>query len=106
VSEVAGAAVFVGSELAGVDCFHSPALFAREWPKLLRAYALDAYGGGSGWDETAGRGRVEGLLRGAAQVEGALRGNAGVGQLFEFGIGRGWGAALIFENAVVHLAIL
>jgi ARG/rhodanese/phosphatase superfamily protein len=106
VSEVVGAAVFVGSELAGVDCFHSPALFAREWPKLLRAYALDAYGGASGWDETAGRGRVEGLLRGAAQVEGALRGNAGVGQLFEFGIGRGWGAALIFENAVVHLAIL
>ncbi len=39
-----GAAVFVGPNLAGVDCFHAPGLFAREWPKLLRAYALDAYG--------------------------------------------------------------
>jgi hypothetical protein len=39
-------------------------------------------------------------------VEGALRGNAGVGQLFEFGVERSRGAALLFEAAVVHLAIL
>jgi hypothetical protein len=101
-----GAAVFVGPRLAGVDAFESPGLFAREWPKLLRAYALDAYGGAAGWDEAAARGQVQALLRGAARVEGALRGNAGVGQLFEFGVERSRGAALLFEAAVVHLAIL
>ena len=101
-----GAAVFAGARLAGVDCFESPALFAREWPKLLRAYALDAYGSASGWDETAARTRVDGLLAGAARAEGTRRGNAGVGQLFEFGVERGRGAALVFEGVVVHLAIL
>ena len=30
--------------LAGLDLFFDPGLFAREWPKLLRAQALDVYG--------------------------------------------------------------
>jgi hypothetical protein len=106
VPRATGAAVFVGPRLAGVDGFDSPALFAREWPKLLRAYALDAYGGAAGWTEPAARGRVETLLRDAGRVEGSLRGNAGVGQLFEFSVGRSRGAALLFEGSVVHLAIL
>ena len=38
-----GAAVFVGQALAGLDLFHDANLFAREWPKLLRAQALEAY---------------------------------------------------------------
>jgi hypothetical protein len=101
-----GAAVFVGPSLAGVDCFHSPGLFAREWPKLLRAYALDAYGAPAGWDEAAGRARAEGLLRGAARVEGTWRGNAGVGRLFEFALDKSRGAALLFEGQAIHLAIL
>jgi hypothetical protein len=102
-----GAAVFVGASLAGVDSFHSPALFAREWPKLLRAYALDAYGGApSGWDEAAARARTEGLLRGAARVAGRMRENAGVGVLFEFGIDKSRGAALLFEGRAIHVVIL
>ena len=106
VPRAIGAAIFVGARFAGVDCFDSPGLFAREWPKLLRAYALDAYGGAPGWDETAARKRVEVLVRGAVRAEGSLRGNAGVGQLFEFGVERSRGAALLFEGAVIHLAIL
>ena len=106
VPRARGAAIFVGPRLAGIDAFDSPDLFAREWPKLLRAYALDAYGSVGGWDETGARKRVESVLRGADRVEGGLRGNAGVGQLFEFGVERSRGAALLFEGAVVHLAIL
>lgn len=101
-----GAAVFAGLSLAGVDCFQSAGLFAREWPKLLRAYALDAYGALAGWEETAARARVEGLLRGAARVEGTLRGNAGAGRLFEFAPDKRRGAALLFEGQTIHLAIL
>ncbi|HSE06199.1 MAG TPA: DUF6569 family protein, partial [Methylomirabilota bacterium] len=63
-SGAAGAAVFVGPSLAGVDVFHDPDLFRREWPKLLRAYALDGYRAAPGaWDKAAGRARAEGLLR-------------------------------------------
>jgi len=102
-----GAAVFVGPSLAGIDCFHSPSLFGREWPKLLRAYALDAYGGAAlAWDEPAARKRLEALLRSAADLGGSQHGNAGGGSLFEFGIDRYRGAALVFERQVLHVAIL
>jgi len=102
-----GAAAFVGSNLAGVDCFHSPGLFAREWPKLLRAYALDAYGAKPGaWDESAARARTDGLLRAAARVEGDLRESVGAGRLFEFTLDGRRGAALLFEGRAIHVAIL
>jgi len=102
-----GAAVFVGPNLAGVDCFHAPGLFAREWPKLLRASALDAYGVAAGaWDEAAGRARTDGLLRAAARVEGGARGSVGAGRLFEFTLDGRRGAALLFEGQAIHVAIL
>jgi hypothetical protein len=103
-----GAAVFVEETLAGLDLFDDPGLFAREWPKLLRAYALDAYRrpGRSWWQERRLRGRLEGLLAGAGKAEGVLRGNAGVGQLFEFRVSGLRGSALVFEDRVVHSAIL
>jgi hypothetical protein len=102
-----GAAVFVGPNLAGVDCFHAPGLFAREWPKLLRAYALDAHGVAVGaWDEAAGRARTDGLLRAAARVEGGARGSVGAGRLFEFTLDGRRGAALLFEGQAIHVAIL
>lgn len=102
-----GAVAFVGSSLAGVDCFHSPGLFAREWPKLLRAYALDAYGAKPGaWDESAARARTDGLLRAAARVEGALRESVGAGRLFEFTLDGRRGAALLFEGQAIHVALL
>src|SRR5262245_61730650 len=42
-----GAAVFVGPTLSGLDLFQPGTLFGKEWPKLLRAYALEAYRHGS-----------------------------------------------------------
>jgi hypothetical protein len=103
----AGAAVFVGPSLAGVDVFGTADLFAREWPKLLRAYALEAYRPAAGaWDETAARARTEGLLRAAARVEGRLRSNVGAGRLFEFTLDARRGAALLFEGQAIHIAIL
>ena len=103
-----GAAAFTGSGLSGLDLFHAPALFAREWPKLLRAHAVEAYRQPrpAEWPEATLRGRIEALLGAAARTEGTLRGNAGVGQLFEFRLDRAQGAALLFEGRAVHTAIL
>jgi hypothetical protein len=103
-----GAAVFVGSRLAGVDLFSDAGLFARQWPKLLRAHALDAYRAPDPAivDETWVRGRVDGLLQATARALGTARGNAGVGSLFEFRVPGGHGAALIAEGRVVHAAVL
>ncbi len=104
-----GAAVFFGPSLSGLDLFHAPGLFAREWPKLLRAYAVETYNSKMlprDVPEAKLRAHVEGLLAQAARVEGSLRGNAGVGQLFEFRAGSGRGAALLFEGRAIHTAIL
>ena len=103
-----GAAVFVGSAVPGVDLFHSPSLFTREWPKILRAHALEAYGKAIAPDvsEVQRRAQVQDLLTQASRAEGSLRGNAGVGQLFEFRAGPSRGAALLFEGRAIHTAIL
>jgi len=103
-----GAAVFAGASLLGLDLFHAPWLFGREWPKLLRAHAVEAYRRPATPDtlEPKLRAQVEGLIGQAAKVEGTLRGNAGVGQLFEFRVAGNRGAALIFEARTIHTAIL
>jgi len=103
-----GAAAFVGRSMVGLDLFFESGLFAREWPKLLRAQALEAYRQQHQpeSDERALRARVEDILRAAAKVEGGLRPNAGVGRLFEFRLEALRGSALVFDGRVVHAAIL
>jgi len=75
-----GAAAFVADVLVGVDLFGEPALFGRQWPKLLRAQAVEAYR--------------------------TLRTNAGVGQLFECRLDAHRGAALVYDGRMMHAAIL
>lgn len=103
-----GAAVFAGTSLLGLDLFHAPSLFGREWPKLLRAHAVEAYRRPPTPDtlESKLRAQVEATIGQAAKVEGTLRGNAGVGQLFEFRVATGRGAALLFEGRAIHTAIV
>lgn len=103
-----GAAVFAETSLLGLDLFHAPSLFGREWPKLLRAHAVEAYRRPPTPDtlESKLRAQVEGMVAQAAKVEGTLRSNAGVGQLFEFRVATGRGAALLFESRAIHTAIL
>jgi hypothetical protein len=103
-----GAAAFVGQTMVGLDFFFDPSLFSREWPKLLRAHALEAFRQPvpGELDERGLRGRVEEVLRAAAKSEGSQRTNAGVGQLFEFRLEALRGSALLFERRVIHAAIL
>lgn len=103
-----GAAVFAGDALLGLDLFQDASLFARQWPKLLRAYAIEVYHVQAPADRDDGRlrGQVEELLRRAAKTPGALRASAGVGRLFEFRLDRFRGAALVAEAQVVHTTLL
>lgn len=103
-----GAAVFVGTDLGGLDVFREPNLFAREWPKLLRVYAVEAYARPPAPPAPEGKLRVElhRLLTAAAAVPGVVRGNAGVGQIFEFRLEQYRGVALSYEAAIVHAAML
>ncbi|MBI3455643.1 MAG: hypothetical protein HY002_07630 [Candidatus Rokubacteria bacterium] len=103
-----GAAVFAAQTLVGLDLFFDPDLFAREWPKLLHAHALDGYRQLRPADATEGglRGRVEALLQAAGNAGGATRENVGVGHLLEYRVPGHWGAALVFDGRVVHAAIV
>jgi hypothetical protein len=102
-----GAAVFVGSRFAGIDAFSEPALFARQWPKLLRAYAVDALRTvGAPTDAATLRARTADTLRAIASAHGTSHVNAGVGHVFEFPVVNARGTALIAEGHVVHLALL
>jgi hypothetical protein len=103
-----GAAVFTGERLLGVDLFHDPALFAREWPKLLRAHALETYGSvaPAKGDEPRLRARLAELVRLAARAEGTRRPTPGSGALYEFRVDRARGTAVIADAQVVHAAML
>ncbi len=103
-----GAAVFTSGGFAGLDLFQDAGLFGREWPKLVRAHALETYDRPAlpDVDEPGLRAQVEALLRRAAGAEGSIRRNAGAGRLFEFRLDKRRGSALLAETQVVHAAIL
>jgi hypothetical protein len=103
-----GAAVFVGANLSGVDVFRDAGLFAREWRKLLRAYAVEAYARSSGAPapEAKLRAELQRVLTGAAMAAGLIHSNAGVGQVFEFKLQDSRGTALGYEGSIVHAAIV
>ena len=107
-ADVNGAAVFLGERLSALDLFHDPTLFAREWPKLLRAHAVETYGvipAGKA-DEPRLRTRLTDLLRRAALAEGTRRPTPGAGALFEFRVEPARGTALLADTHVVHAALL
>ena len=106
--DAVGAAVFGGGTLSGIDAFGSPGLFARQWTKLLRAHAAGAYvtPPSSTGSEPKLRAALQALLAAAGPAPGSVRGNAGVGQIFEFGVERYRGSALAYEGGIVHAAIL
>ena len=103
-----GAAIFVGDTLAGLDLFQDSSLFAREWPKLLRAGTIEAYGRkiDDTKDEGRLRARVDDLVKTAAGADGPVRRGVGAGWLVELRPGRGKGSALVAESQVVHVAML
>ena len=103
-----GAAVFVADRFVGIDLFQDGSLFAREWPKLLRASTIETYGHrvDAKTDERRLRTHVDDLLRSAAGADGSVRRGIGAGWLVEFRLSRSRGLALVAESQVVHAAIL
>jgi len=103
-----GAAVFASDSFIGIDLFQDGSLFAREWPKLLRAGTIETYGRriDGKVDESRMRAHAEDLLKSAAGAIGPVRRGVGVGWLVELRLSRARGLALVAESQVVHAAIL
>jgi hypothetical protein len=103
-----GAAVFASDSFIGIDLFQDGSLFAREWPKLLRAGTIETYGRriDGKVDESRMRAHAEDLLKSAAGAMGPVRRGVGGGWLVELRLSRARGLALVAEGQVVHAAIL
>jgi hypothetical protein len=103
-----GVAIFHGGTMLGLDVFSDTSLFARQWPKLLRAAIVDtlATPATTAAPDDVLRDTVQARLKAVVSAKGARHGNAGVGTIFEMRSGQHVAAALVFEGRVVHLAVV
>jgi hypothetical protein len=102
-----GAAAFAGPRLAGLDVFQNAALFARLWPKLLRAHAVETYRGVAARSESKERDtRLRAVLGALQRARGQSRRNVGDGAIFEFRLNDLRGSALTLADQVVHVAVV
>jgi len=103
-----GVAIFQGGRLLGLDVFSDASLFARQWPKLLRAAIVDtlAMPATTAAPDDTLRDTVQACLKTVVGAKGVRHGNAGVGAIFETRAGQHVAAALLFESRVVHLAVV
>lgn len=109
-----GALFTVSDRLAGLDLFASDALLRKLLPKIVRSYALDAidpaaYATGSPRRRShkhgaSRRAAAEHFIRTCAAAEGKSVPALGLGHDVRFEARAVTGAALVHEEAVVHLS--
>jgi hypothetical protein len=87
--------------------FQNASLFARLWPKLLRAHAVETYRRAPAPGDGADRdGRLRAVLGSLGRARGRARRNVGEGTIFEFRLGDLRGSALTRADQVVHVAVV
>lgn len=97
-----GVVFAVGNRLAGIDVFDRPSTLARFWPKLTRAYALDALEEEPVAPPSEGKADVERRLRSLRDAVVEQYDSPGVGHDLRFRTRDLVGSALIVDGALVH----
>lgn len=100
--ECCGMAFAVGGRLVGVDLFDQPATLGKLWPKVVRAYALDALECGDTQFTAVTADGVKAWLRDAAQAEAQPYKSPGLGYDVRLRGERMIGAGLVVEEHPVH----
>jgi hypothetical protein len=103
-SGCAGAVFTFGGRIAGVDLFDQPATLTKLWPKLVRAYAIDALEAG---DPAApvGRDAVLAWLGAASAAKAEPFKSAGLGEDVRLEGPNLVGAGLVIEEQPVHVEL-
>jgi hypothetical protein len=102
--EGAAGAVFAhGGRIVGFDLFDQPATLVRLWPKLIRAYAIDARHAAGAAPVT--REAVEAWLRGAAGAKEEVFKSPGLGNDVRLEAPQLVGAGLLVEDRPVHVEV-
>lgn len=102
VENAVGMAVALGGRMSGADLFDQSATAARLWNKLVRSYAMVAFGASYPPVE---RHRGERLLRRLAGATMESYPTVGVGRDVRLSGDGARGSALLYEGTVVHLGI-
>jgi hypothetical protein len=98
-----GAAFAYGGRIVGFDLFDRPGTLARLWPKLLRAYAIDArYAAGAA---PVTRADVEAWLHSAAGAKEEEFQSPGLGRDVRLEGERLVGAGLVVDDRPVHVEV-
>lgn len=99
-----GAVFAFGGRIAGVDLFDKPGTLGKLWPKLIRAYAIDALEE-SAAERTVGPEQVRDWLHTAARAEARPFKSPGLGEDVRLE-GQGVvGAGLVVEQQPVHVGL-
>jgi hypothetical protein len=99
----AGAVFAYGGRIVGFDLFDQPATLTRLWPKLVRAYGIDAHYARDKAPVT--REAVEDWLRGAGQAKEEVFKSPGLGQDVRMEGPLLVGAGLLVDDRPVHVEV-
>jgi hypothetical protein len=100
-----GVAFALGGRIAGADLFEKPTTLAKLWPKLVRAYALDALELGAVPAPPVRAEQVQQWLRSAAQGQAQSFKSPGLGSHVRLRGPRVVGACLLVDDQPVHLEV-
>jgi hypothetical protein len=99
-----GAVFFVNGQLAGVECFGSSSMYARQAAKLVRGYGLDALDSGLANRSDQIEMRPEQLSELVAGADCEPHRKIGVGEGYRINSNRFVGALLKHQGELVHLS--
>jgi hypothetical protein len=104
VPEGASGVVFAyDGQIVGFDLFDQPATLAKLWPKLVRAYAIDAFV--SQKDARVSREQVHSWLQAAVQAKEEVFKSPGLGDDVRMEGPTLMGAGLLIEDQPVHVEV-
>jgi len=102
--EGASGVVFAyGGQIVGFDLFDRPSTLAKLWPKLVRAYGIDAYAAQS--EKRVSQAEVQGWLQGAVQAKEEVFKSPGLGNDVRMEGPTLVGAGLLVEDQPVHVEV-
>jgi hypothetical protein len=101
-----GAAFAIGGRIAGADLFDQAKTLAQLWPKLIRAYALDALElPPSRINDEVSQPTLQQWIRGAAEAPFEPFKSPGAGQDVRFQVATLSGSALVLDDLPVHVEL-
>jgi hypothetical protein len=99
-----GAVFAYGGRIVGFDLFDQPATLAKLWPKLVRAYAIDAHTAGLSEQRVSAEG-VRAWLSGAAGAKEEVFKSPGLGDDVRVEAPTLVGACLVVDDRPLHVEV-